>query len=90
MSESEDLTPDEQIELYSTALHQIEQAKRERMRKFPRIEALREHWKEQFEGEELKDSLHAQVLIDVLLHDVEKLLDEGEEDPIDVGNGGRI
>jgi hypothetical protein len=68
-------------ELYENALETIAAAKRERREKFPRLEALRDHYRDEFNREEDHEK---RILVDMLIRDVEALFDEEKDDPIDI------
>jgi len=74
----------DEAELYHNALAAIEQAKRDREQQFPKIEALRQQWKE--EMDELdggRDALWIKCLIDCYTREIQALLDPDQDDPVD-------
>ena len=71
-------------ELYRDALDTIRSAQQDRERQFPKIEALRQSWKDtldDLDGE--RDALWIKCLLDCYTREIQDILDPDEEHDID-------
>lgn len=77
---SDDLEGDVEGEMYQDALAILDEAQRRREELFPRLEALRLHYRDEFDRDEDHEK---RIIIDMLIRDVEALFDPEKEDPVD-------